>query len=528
LRTKKVYLLHYDGRIAEGFPVQLRAFATSSPVLYDVNGDGKLDITIALTNGEVDVLKHDGTPLDGFPAFIHSNNEAAFAPPTVAIGDVDGDEKPEIVVKFLRPDDSLGEYVLLNHDGSGVGAGKEGVFTPLEVPYANLFPPSLGDVDNDRCAEIVLVSDEKNIYVLNHNGTLTAGFPTTTKDAITSPPVLGDIDGDGLLEIAVTSIDYVYVWHHDGTLLNGFPIYARGKNSHPLLADIDGDGSVEIIFVNNGIRAYHHDGSPVDGFPIKFNSYAISAPFLADIDADGYLEMAVTTSIEEIHLMDDVGIYSPKHMEWGTALHDTMNTNSYSAKITLPMPKIYLTSAQRDGSIVLSWRQEANLADVTSYRILRAVFPTGPFFTLAEVGKDTLMYVDNTATADTIYWYRIVAENETTTQIVSNIARAFLTPPSGLMLKNVCNYPNPAPSTQHPDSTIFSFYITEDAKVRIRIYDIAGRLVDDINHDAKGNAVNEVEWKISSIASGLYIYVVEATKTSGEKVGKRGRLVVMK
>jgi hypothetical protein len=521
MRTKKIYLLRHNGRIAGGFPVQLRAFAASPPVLYDVNGDGKLEIILALTNGEVDVLKYDGTPLDGFPVFVHSNSQSAFAPPTVAIGDVDGDGKPEIVVKFLRLNDNLGEYVILNHDGSRIEN------SPLEIPGANLFPPSLGDVDNDCCAEIILVSEEKNLYVLNHNGTLKAGFPTMTKNAITSPPVLGDIDGDGLLEIVATSIDCVYAWHHDGACVSGFPIYARGENSHPIIADMDGDSRSEIIFVNKGIQAYHHDGSPVDGFPIKFDSYKISALSLADVDVDGYLEMAVTTGGGEIHLLDDVGIYNPGCMEWPTALHDAMNTNAYSAQTTLPMPKIYLKSTQQDRNIVLSWRKESDLKDITFYKILRAVFPTGPFLTLATVGKNESMYVDNTATVNVSYWYRIVAENGTETPIVSNIASACLIS-SEIMLRDVCNYPNPAPGAKHPDSTIFRFYVAEDAKVRISIYNIAGQLVDEINHDARGDAYNEVEWKISSVASGLYFYMVEATRKSGEKVNKIGRLVVRK
>ncbi len=519
-RTKKVYLLHHDGKTAKGFPVQLRAFAASSPVLYDVNGDGKLEIILALTNGEVDVIKYDGTPLDGFPVFIHSNDQSTFAPPTVAIGDVDGDFKPEIVVKFLRLDGNLGEYVILNHDGSIVES------SPLEIPGANLFPPSLGDVDNDCYAEIVVASEEKNIYVLNHNGTLKTGFPTRTTDAITLPPVLGDIDGDGLLEIIATSFDYVYAWHHDGACVSGFPIYARGGNFHPVIVDIDGDGRSEIIFVNNGIRAYHHDGSPADGFPIKLDNYQISALSLADVDADGYLEMAVTTGGDKIHLLDDMGIYNPRCIEWAVALHDTMNTNSYSAKIALPTPKIYLKSTQCDSGIVLSWRRESDLTDFTFYKVLRASFPTGPFFTLATIGKDKSMYVDITAAVDVIYWYRIVAEDGTEAPMISNIIRACLKS-SEMMLKDVCNYPNPAPSAKHPDSTIFRFYVSEDAKVRIRIYNIAGQLVDDINHDA-GGGVNEVEWKISSIASGLYFYMVEATSKSGEQVNKIRRLVVRK
>ena len=522
-RTRKVYLLNHDGRIARGFPVQLRAFAASSPVLYDVNGDGEMEIILALTNGEVDVLKVDGTSIDGFPVFVHSNRQFAFAPPTVAVGDVDGDGEPEIVVKFLRLNGYMGEYVLLNHDGSFV----EG--SPIEVPCANLLPPSLGDIDNDRHAEIVLFSEERGICAMNHNGTLLSGFPVETEREITSSPVLGDIDGDGSLEIIVTTIDYVYAWHCDGASVSGFPIHVSGNNSYPVLADIDGDDRSEIILVSNRIHAYHHDGSPVDGFPIKrFSSYRFSAPSLADVDADGYLEMAVVVGRDKLHLLDDVGIYNPGRIEWGTSLHDAGNTNSYSAEVILPMPEIYLEAAPRYNGIVLLWQQEFDLTDTTSYRVLRADFPTGPYATLASLPKDRSRYVDNTAIVGVTYWYKVMVENEAGAPIVSNVTRACLKLPSEPFLRDVRSFPNPAPSAKSPDSTTFRYYVEEDARVCIRIYNIAGQLVDEISHDAVGGDYNETEWDISSIASGLYFYVIEASGESGERLNRKGKLAVIK
>ncbi len=523
LRTKKVYLLHHDGRIARGYPVQLRAYAASSPVLYDVNGDGEMEIILALTNGEVDVLKVDSTLLDGFPVFVHSNRQFAFAPPAVAVGDVDGDAEPEIVVKFLRLNGYMGEYVLLNHDGSFA----EG--SPIEIPCANLLPPSVGDMDNDRHAEIVLASEERGICAMNHNGTLLSGFPVETEYELISSPVLGDIDSDGSLEIIATTLDYVYVWHYDGANVSGFPIHVSGKNSYPILADIDGDDRSEIIFVNNGIHAYHHDGSPVDGFPIKrFSSYRFSAPSLADVDADGYLEMAVVAGRGKIYLLDDVGIYNPGHIEWGTNLHDAGNTNSYSAEVILPMPEIYLEAKSRYNGILLLWQQDLDLADTTSYRILRADFLTGPYVTLASLPKDRSRYVDNTAIAGVTYWYKIVAENGAEALIVSNVTRACMELPSKPFLRDVLSFPNPAPSAMHPDSTRFRYYVEEDARINIRIYNIAGQLVDEISDDAVGGDYNETKWDISSIATGLYFYVIEASGESGERLNKKGKLAVIK
>jgi len=176
---------------------------------------------------------------------------------------------------------------------------------------------------------------------------------------------------------------------------------------------------------------------------------------------------------------------------------------------------------------MLSWRKEFDQTDVSFYRILRADFPTGPFSTLARVGRGGSTYVDDTATVGVVYWYRIIAENATKAPVVSNIVRAYLVS-SGQVLKDVCNYPNPAPSGEHPDSTIFRYYVAEDAEVRISIYSIIGQLVDEIKHDARGGIHNEVEWNISPIASGIYFYVVKAIVESGESVHRNGKLVVIK
>ena len=145
------------------------------------------------------------------------------------------------------------------------------------------------------------------------------------------------------------------------------------------------------------------------------------------------------------------------------------------------MPKIYLKSTRRDGSIVLSWRNESDQRGVAFYKILRADFPTGPFITLAIVEKDKSMplresmYVDNTAIVDVIYWYRIIAENGTKTPIMSNIARASLKSSSGPTTLYQ-NYPNPF----NPE-TFIPYQLASDSDVTIKIYDVSGKFVRTLN-----------------------------------------------
>ena len=77
------------------------------------------------------------------------------------------------------------------------------------------------------------------------------------------------------------------------------------------------------------------------------------------------------------------------------------------------------------------------------------------------------------------------------------------------------NYPNPAPAGEHGDKTIFRYYTVTDADVRISIYDIAGRLVDDLRAEATGGVYSEKPWDISNVASGVYVYVIEIQPISG-------------
>ena len=65
--------------------------------------------------------------------------------------------------------------------------------------------PALGDLDGDGVPEIV-VQTEDALNVWKGNGTIFPGWPRTWTNSWqgNSAPVIGDVDGDGLPDIAIT------------------------------------------------------------------------------------------------------------------------------------------------------------------------------------------------------------------------------------------------------------------------------------------------------------------------------------
>jgi hypothetical protein len=240
-----------------------------------------------------------------------------------ALGDIDGDGDIEIVV---GSDD--GQVYAWHHDGTLVTGWPKATGDTVDSS------PALGDIDGDGDIEIVVGSDDEQVYAWHHDGTLVIGWPKTTGDDVDSSPALGDIDGDGDIEIVVGSDDeQVYAWHHDGTLVTGWPKatttadreYYKGLvTSSPALGDIDGDGDIEIVVGcstrEDKVYAWHHDGTLVTGWPKTTYDGVASSPALGDIDGDGDIEIVVSSSDDKLYAWhhDGTSVYGwPKAIGGG-------------------------------------------------------------------------------------------------------------------------------------------------------------------------------------------------------------------
>lgn len=270
-----------------------------SPVLADLNKDGRPDIIAVTNNGHAVAVRNDGALLwdvDLAPAFGMSGGaqEIASSP---AVADIDRDGWPEVVV-------------------------------------------ATGTIYASVCTQ-------GGVIVLDHNGRTKSGWPQFAEDRSIPPagcrdtifgtPALGDLDGDGRLEIVVGGWDMrLYAWYADGSLVPGFPpdsaLYPRfgwpnlkghlGDTiwSSPALADLDRDGHLEIIIgsdegnMGNGwscpytlppgwlagycggsLYVFDRRGQLKPGFPKYVHEIIASSPAVADINGDGWLDIVVGT-----------------------------------------------------------------------------------------------------------------------------------------------------------------------------------------------------------------------------------------
>jgi hypothetical protein len=171
---------------------------------------------------------------------------------------------------------------------------------PVAVGYNVISTPGAADIDGDGDLEIVSISTQTGvnfpstkIFALELNGDLV--WSKTTGVDITSSPALGDIDNDGSIEIVAGSDDAnIYVFENDGTDAAGWPKATLGKIlGSAALADLDGDGNLEIIVgsEDGNLYAWHHDGTLY--WNLATGPIYESSPAVADIDGDGSPEIVV-------------------------------------------------------------------------------------------------------------------------------------------------------------------------------------------------------------------------------------------
>lgn len=285
-----LYAWSANGQAVAGFPVRVGANPTvtyrilATPAVADLDNDGTPEIVVALSDGRLYVFAANGTEKWsvslGDAADTYGNHVLNGAP---VIGDIDGDGKPEIVIGSM--DDNL--YVF-----NANGTPRWRFATQDNV----VSTPTIADVISGTAgSEIVFSSMDGNVYIVDKDGNPISQFATGW--SVQSSPLLADLDGDGQPEIVVGSDDTnVWAWHLDGSLVDGWP-QATGAPvvAAPAWGDVDGDGTSELVAGSDdgSVYAWHANGERVAGWPKMASASVKGAVALANLDSDPTQELVV-------------------------------------------------------------------------------------------------------------------------------------------------------------------------------------------------------------------------------------------
>lgn len=278
----------------------------------DLNGDGKPDMVVSNNNsgnaGAISIFRNTSTSGNiSFGPKIDSS--IGNGPLGLAIADLDGDGKPEVLVaagnsgyisvfKNTSVNDSISFAAKINVSNSGHAD--------------NIL---VRDIDGDGKPDLVASNFSSSSISVYRNTSTTGNIsfaPKVDFTVGTNPGdiVCGDLDGDGIIDIAVSNYSSTSISILRNTSTSGNISFAAktdittGSNPMELaLEDLDGDGKTDIGVVNNlsnTVSIFKNTGSSgTISFASKIDFTTELAPTgicMVDLNGDGKPDIATTNS----------------------------------------------------------------------------------------------------------------------------------------------------------------------------------------------------------------------------------------
>jgi hypothetical protein len=267
----------------------------------DFNGDGHLDLIAAPNNNGASevllLLGRGGTQQFGPPTSVPVGGQ----PLIPAVGDFNGDGKPDLLIPLNTFGQPRGFSVLLND-----GTGKFGTPNIIVRSQGDLINPVAGDLNNDGKLDIVAglftgSSDAKvAIFLANDAG----GFPTAanapliTVSGFASGVLIGDFNEDGKRDLALLgqTSGTVQIMFGDGT--GGFAAGVSTSTGAALsgltAGDFNNDGHLDLLSSN---RMLLGNGSGSFAAPIivplpENTQYKLAG----DVNHDGHLDLVTAVA----------------------------------------------------------------------------------------------------------------------------------------------------------------------------------------------------------------------------------------
>jgi M6 family metalloprotease-like protein len=337
---------------------------------------------------------------------------------------------------------------------------------------------------------LYIATRDNRIYKYNFNGTIDT-FSTVMQinsdiviinnltDVVYSPgsvfgPIVVDLNSDGIIDkVFFPDSNTIEIDFSNGNMQNYFSDYKM--NGTPAIADVDLDGFFEVLYnSNNFINGVNYNNSQVTNFPIKpvlvKDEKLIGSPLIADINNDDIIDIISITNLGQIFAYNSNG------------------------NLLDGFPLIAGGSVS-SSPILIDIDNDSNLE----------------LFTINENGDINGWQFDGGFSEGNLWWTQqnySVENNLYLSKYLDPVIEGFS---ELLPAKKVYNYPNP----NIDDFTYIRYYLTNESDVNIKIFDLAGDIVDSFNGPGNSGVDQQIKWNVADIESGVYLCRIEA-KSSGK------------
>ena len=269
-----------------GFPINTSEIRTN-PLIIDWNNDGDKEIILGDYNGLIHIFSENGNEILNSTFPYDTGNQIWGSP---ASADIDRDGFQDIVIN------SKSKYLYI--------FDKNGLKLNYNSELYLIGTPAIGNLDNDEDLEIVFsgYSSGNKLFVINIDGTNVPNFPISIGEKVKAGVALADFNNNGKDDIVMgTDNDNLYLIYDDGSIAQGFPFIASDKfQSSPSILDLNGE---KIIFAgnnDNNLYSINSDGSL--RFLIETNDKINTSP--AFINLNGTLHVLFGSKDNHIYMAD--------------------------------------------------------------------------------------------------------------------------------------------------------------------------------------------------------------------------------
>ncbi len=499
--------------VQAGWPFDTGGASSSSPILVDITGDGKLETVFGDQAGNIDIVNTAGVSvLANFPLNLGSNVVGS-----IAMGELVADGHHDFAASLANNNivafNSTGALLFSQPAGGTLRSG-----------------PAIANVISGSPAKVVALAQNGSLHVLNSDGTYLPNFPAALGGAFLASPAVADLNGDGNHEIIACALSGQLhaIDPLTGQNIAGFPVQLNGGSQNAItIANIDGDAYPEILVATSSsglLYAINHDGSIL--FEKTIGGQIKTSPIVADVNNDNVKEIILIAGNGNIYVMNGAGVNLPgTPIIVDSAVECTpvvarFDYGSDNAGIIFGDTTGRLHSVRIDGSespnfpILLNGnlKVSAALADIDDDGDLDIVIPDNGGYYVMDIKRpyqsiEWACYTGSYGRAGNVY---------SPTANEDLVIDAFSTTLLGA-------YPNP-----FNPSTTLSFSLKEQGNVNLDIYNQKGQKVRTLLSDTMPAGEHRIHWNGTddnghNVASGLYLYRMKSGKYSSTR-----KMILMK